>query len=138
MIMHSKEDSYGEGSPSSFFLQDHLSPTTAGIAEQHQFIRSGKLYKQWRRTVFEKMGHGCIVRSKRVGPDAERLETHRGSAMPQTGNNASSQHYFTTIMCKENKGSVNCTQWLGCGLVGKRVVHYWLRGTNLVVAWGKV
>ena len=88
MIMHSKEDSYGEASPSSFFLQDHLSPTTAGIAEQHQFIRSGKFYKQWRRTVFEKMGHGCIVRSKRVGPDAERLETHRGSAMPQTGNSA--------------------------------------------------
>ena len=88
MIMHSKEDSYGEASPFSFFLQDHLLPTTAGIAEQHQFIRSGKLYKQWVMVVFEKMGHGCIVRSKRVGPDAERLETHRGSAMPQTGNSA--------------------------------------------------
>ena len=78
------------------------------------------------------MGHGCIVRSKRVGPDAERLETHRGSAMPQTGNSVQVQTVVHNNNVEREQGICKLHSvaglWLG-------VVHYWLGGTKLVVAW---
>ena len=84
------------------------------------------------------MGHGCIVRSKRVGPDAERLETHRGSAMPQTGNSVQVPTVVHNNNVQREQGICKLHSVAGLWLGGERVVHYWLGGTKLVVAWRKV
>ena len=66
------------------------------------------------------MGHGCIVRSKQVGPDAERLETHRGSAMPQTGNSVQVQTVVHNNNVQREQGICKLHSVAGLWLGGEK------------------